>query len=99
MITAAGLTDFGNAILERIATAYVVVSGVEKVATIQSKAIAGALITVKVYLDDTIDGTVTSFRLKKNDGTILIDRPDNVVKPAEKGLLAVIELTISEVVS
>lgn len=97
MITSAGLNSFATAMLAQIATAYVVVGGVEKLATIQSTSVVNGLVTVNIYLDDSINGTVTKFRLKKNDGTILIEQSDNVSKPAEKGLLTVIKFTVTEV--
>lgn len=97
MITTAGLNKMANAILGLVAKGTYTIGGVTKDLPIFGSEISANKLTVKLYLDDSINGTVTKFQLVGQDGTVLADRPDSVSKPATKGLLVVFNITITEV--
>ena len=57
----------------------------------------GATFYVNIYLDDTVNGTVTNTKLYDGDNNLLIQRADVVSKPAEKALLIVFQIETKEV--
>lgn len=64
---------------------------------VEAMSVEGDTFTVSLYLDDTVVGKVTVARLYDKNGTVLVDRPDSVMKPQEKALLVVFKIKISEV--
>jgi hypothetical protein len=97
MITSAGLNSMATAVKNLIAGGTYTIGGVTKDIPIVSTAINANTLVVQLYLDDSVAGTVTKFQLKGYDGTILADRPDNVVKTSLKGLLVIFTIVIQEV--
>jgi hypothetical protein len=96
MITSAGLNSMATAVKNLIAGGTYTIGGVTKDIPIVSTAINANTLVVQLYLDDSVAGTVTKFQLK-GYGTILADRPDNVVKTSLKGLLVIFTIVIQEV--
>lgn len=97
MITTAGLNVIANAIKGTIAEGTYTISGVTKTIPLFSTAIAANSLVVQLYLDDSVAGTVTNFKLKGYDGTIIADRPDSVLKTSLKGLLVIFTIVVQEV--
>ncbi len=98
MITTAGLNKITEIFKGLIVSATCTIGSIAKDIVIDSITQTGNSILVKLYLDDNISGTTTKFQLKATDGTVLIDRPDNIVKPNTKGLYVMFNVNIQEVV-
>jgi len=96
MMTADGITKFATAIGNTITRCECTISGTVKNLPIQSTQVVGDTVQVNIYLDDTLQGTVTEARLYDNVGTLLASRPDSISKPATKALLLVFKFKISE---
>lgn len=97
MITQNGLKEFSK-VLSAVATrAVCTVSGKDVNLPIHSTSVNGTKFQINVYLDDTVAGTVTASKLYSNTGTLLVNRADNIQKPAGKNLLVVFEFELSEV--
>lgn len=97
MIAQKGLEVFNRAIAETITRAVCTIDGKDKTLPIQSVTVSGATFKVNIYLDDTVNGTVSNTKLYDKDGNLLIQRADKAAKPAEKSLLIVFELELTEV--
>ena len=97
MITTSGLNVMATAIRNTIAVGTYTIGGVTKDTPIFSSSVSGGNLIIQLYLDDNVAGTATKFQLKASDGTVLVDRPDNVVKTALKGLLIIFTINITEV--
>lgn len=97
MIAQKGLEVFNRAIAETITRAVCTIDGKDKTLPINSVTVSGATFKVNIYLDDTVNGTVSNTKLYDKDGNLLIQRADKVTKPAEKSLLIVFELKLTEV--
>ena len=97
MITVNGLTSMATAIKNLIAKGTYTIGAVTKDVAVLNTEVVGNKLTVRLYLDDSVNGTITKFQLVGYDATVLADRPDNVIKPALKGLLVIFNFTICEV--
>ena len=74
----------------------VLVNGSYKDVEIQKTEISGTSIKVYAYLDETIVGTITRYRLVMTNGKIFDERNDSVTKDDTRGLLTVFEYKIRE---
>jgi len=97
MITTAGLQIITEAIMDSIFKARYVVNGQTKYVDIVSKTAVNGLITVNVYINESVLGTVTEVSLLDINNTVMVNRPDTIVKPLLEGLLVVFKFTVSEV--
>lgn len=97
MITQKGLATFNKAIAETITRAVCTVNGKDITLPIHSISVKDNTFTVNIYLDDTVDGTITATKLYDKDGNEVITRADSVPKPADKNLLIVFNLELREV--
>lgn len=97
MITTNGIQKFAKAMANIVSKGTYTVGGVTKDLPIHSTKVEGDTFYVNLYLDDTVVGNITNTKLYDYEGTILADRPDSIVKPAEKGLLIVYKFKLSEV--
>jgi hypothetical protein len=96
MITATGLNRMATAIKNLIAKGTYTMGGVTRDIAVLNTEIVDNKLAVRLYFDDAVNGTVTKFQLIGYDGVVLAERPDNVVKPINKGLLVIFDFTISE---
>ena len=97
MITTTGIQKFAKAMAGIVSRGTFTVSGNTINVPIHSTEVTGDTFQVNLYLDDTVVGTVTAAKLYDFEGTLLADRPDNIIKPASKGLLVVVKFKLSEV--
>lgn len=97
MITSAGLNSMATAIKNLIAGGTYTIGGVVKDIPLFNTEVTANTLVVRLYLDDSIAGTITKFQLKGYDGTILADRPDSITKISLKGLLVIFTIVIQEV--
>lgn len=97
MIEQKGLEVFNKAIAETITRAVCTIDGKDKTLPIHSVTVEGSVFKVNIYLDDTVAGTVSNTKLYDKLGNLLIQRADKVPKPAEKNLLIVFSLELTEV--
>lgn len=97
MIEQSGLAVFNKAIAETVVKAVCTINGKDVVRPIHSIKVEKNKFSVNVYLDGSVDGTVTNTKLYDKNNILLIQRADKVAKPASKNLLIVFELELSEV--
>lgn len=97
MITQAGLTEIADTIKGIIAKGTYRIGSTTKDVPVFSTELAGNVVKVKLYLDDTISGTINRLQLISTKGTVLAERPDSIVKPGNKGLLAIFNIDVKEV--
>ncbi|MEG1083989.1 MAG: hypothetical protein RSE04_06065 [Hydrogenoanaerobacterium sp.] len=97
MITTTGIQKFAAAMAKIVSKGTITVNGQTKNVEVHSVKVEGDTFFVNLYLDDTVVGTITATKLYDFDGTLLADRPDSIVKPADKGLLIVFKFKLSEV--
>lgn len=97
MIEKRGLAVFNKAIAETVTKAVCTIDGKDLVRPIHSVKVEDNKFNVNIYLDGSVNGTVTNTKLYDKDNVLLIQRADRVVKPASKNLLIVFELELSEV--
>lgn len=97
MITTNGLKVFAAAMASTVTKGGFIVDGKTVEVPVEAMSVEGDTFTVSLYLDDTVVGKVTVARLYDKNGTVLVDRPDSVMKPQEKALLVVFKIKISEV--
>lgn len=97
MIEQKGLEVFNKAAAETIKKAVCTISGKDYTLPIHSIRTEGATFYVNIYLDDTVNGTVTNTKLYDGSNNLLIQRADVVSKPAEKALLIVFQIETKEV--
>lgn len=97
MITTQGLDIMSNAIMESLFKARYVIGGQIKYLDITSKTVENGLITVNVYVSESVLGTITEVSLLDINNTVMVHRPDSIVKPLLEGLLIVFKFTVSEV--
>jgi len=96
VITQNGLNKITDALRNIITTATYTIGSTTTEIPISELTLNQNNITVKLYLDDNISGTITKFQLKAPDGMVVIERTDYIVKPLTKGLLVVFNINISE---
>lgn len=97
MITSAGLTEIADTIKGIIAKGTYRIGTTTRDVPVFSTELEGNIVKVKLYLDDSIDGTINRLQLVSFKGTVLAERPDSIVKPGSKGLLAIFNINIREV--
>lgn len=97
MITADGVDTLYQAIMDNVTSATALVNGVDKSIAIQKFEKTSQSIKVYVYLDETIVGTITRYRLLQRNGKIFLEKSDNVAKDGTRGLLTLFEIDVTEV--
>jgi hypothetical protein len=58
---------------------------------------SGNRIKIFLYAGNSIQGSITKYKLIDKDGEVFAEKLDNISKPNTKGLLILFEFTISEV--
>lgn len=97
MITQDGLNFMYNTIKNNLYKAQVLVNGQYKDVNIQKVEVTTNSIKIFVYIDETITGQITQYRLITNDGKIFLTRNENITKDNTRGLLTVFEIKLQEV--
>ena len=97
MITPDGIATLYQSITNNVTSATALVNGVDVPVPIQKTETTTTSIKVYIYLNETIVGTITRYRLLQVNGTIFLEKSDNVVKDGTRGLLVLLEIDISEV--
>lgn len=97
MITADGVSLLYQTIMDNVTSATALVNGVDKSIPIQKFEKTSQSIKVYIYLDETIIGTITRYRLLQRDGKIFLEKSDNVAKDGTRGLLTLFEIDVTEV--
>jgi len=97
MITSDGVNTLYQAVVNNVTSGKALVNGVDKTLPIHKTEITTSAIKVYLYLDETIVGTITRYRLFQVDGTIFLEKTDNVTKDGTRGLLVLFEIDITEV--
>ncbi len=59
--------------------------------------LTGDVITIYLYLDDSVSGKITRFELLDQDGDTFDDQPDSISKPSINGLLIAFKYTLKRV--
>ena len=95
-MTSDGISLIYDNIKNNLLKCQVLVDGSYKDIDIQKTEISGTSIKVYAYLDETITGTITKYRLIMNNGKIFDERNDSVTKDATRGLLTLFEYIIRE---
>lgn len=95
-MTSDGISLIYDNIKNNLLKCQVLVNGSYKDIDIQKTEISGTSIKVYAYLDETITGTITKYRLIMNNGKIFDERNDSVTKDATRGLLTLFEYIIRE---
>lgn len=98
MIQPDGIALLYQTVTDNVTSATALVNGVDKTLPIQKFEQDGQSIKVYLYLDETIVGTITRYRLIQRNGKIFLEKSDNVLKDnSPRGLLTLFEINISEV--
>ena len=96
-ITTGGHTKMKNWLKGFIKEGQYTIGGVKYKTPIYKTDLTGDVITIYLYLDDTVSGTITKFELLDQDGAVFDDQPDNIVKPNINGLLISFKYTLKRV--
>ncbi len=97
MITQDGINFLYNVLKNGLYTAQVLVNGQWKDIKIQKVEVLTNSIKIYVYIDETITGQITQYRLITNDGKTFLTRSENITKDNTRGLLTVFEIKLLEV--
>lgn len=95
-MTSDGINLIYDSIKNNLLKCQVLVNGSYKDVDIQKTEISGTSIKVYAYLDESITGTITKYRLIMSNGKIFDERNDSVTKDATRGLLTLFEYIIRE---
>ncbi|WP_027625520.1 hypothetical protein [Clostridium lundense] len=96
MITTDGTNQLYRLISTNILKAQVVVSGATIDVPIDRTELSGNNIKIFAYVDETIIGNITKYRLISVDGKTFLERSDNLAKD-NRGLLILFEIQMQEV--
>ncbi|WP_026678224.1 hypothetical protein [Fictibacillus gelatini] len=94
-VTATGRTKTKNLLLNFIRDGQYTMNGKKYRTPIFKTDITGDIVTVYLYLDDSVSGTVTKFELLDPDGETFDDSPKNITKTAANGLLVYFQYKLS----
>lgn len=99
MITLDALIKWTKLIKDTLDKAKFVIDGVEVERSFFKLEASGTKITVLVYLTDTDIGKVEDLEVIAADGTVLIRKPDTIIKDQAEGYIVgfILELTGSEI--
>lgn len=96
-ITTTGHTKLKEFLLNNIKQGRYTMNGVKYLTPLYKTDLTGDVITIYLYLDDSVSGTITRFELLDQDGDVFDDQPDNIVKPNINGLLVAFKYTLKRV--
>lgn len=96
-ITTTGHTKMKNWLLSFIKQGRYTLNGTKYTCPIYKTDLTGDVITIYLYLDDSVSGTITNFELLDQDGDTFDDQPDNITKPNINGLLVSFKYTLKRV--
>ena len=97
MITQDGVNFLFKALKNGLYTAQVLVNGQWKDIKIQKVEVLTNSIKIYVYIDETITGQITQYRLITYDGKTFLTRNENITKDGTRGLLTLVEIKLQEV--
>jgi hypothetical protein len=96
-ITATAHSKMKDWLRNKISHGTYTIGGVEKSMPIRSLTQSGDVATLEFYLDDSVSGTITKFKVIDTDGDVFDDQPDAITKPALNGLLITFKYTLKRV--
>lgn len=96
-VTTTGHTKMKNWIMGFIKQGRYTMNGIQYLIPIYRTDLTGDVITIYLYLDDSVSGTITRFELLDQDGDTFDDQPDNISKPNINGLLIEFQYTLKRV--
>jgi len=96
MITPHGMAQIANKILSLLAQGAYVKDGQQVTAPIFRKEYSEESIQVYLYLTDEDVGTFTKFQILDEEGNVILDKPENITKTADKGMLIAFKVSIRE---
>lgn len=96
-ITTIGHTKMKNWLLNFIKQGRYTMNGTKYVIPVYKTDLTGDVVTIYLYLDDSVNGTITKFELLDQDGDVFDDQPDNIIKPVINGLLVAFKYTLKRV--
>lgn len=96
-ITTTGHTEMKNWLLGFIKEGRYTIAGVKYLTPIYRSNVTGDVITIHLYLDDSVKGTITKFELMDQKGQVFDDQPDNITKPETNGLLISFKYTLKKI--
>ena len=96
-ITTAGHTKLKNWLMNTIKQGRFTKDGVQYFIPIFKVDLTGDVITIYLYLDDSVSGKITRIELLDQDGVTFDDQPDNITKPTINGLLVSFKYTLKRV--
>jgi hypothetical protein len=97
MITQDGINFIYNTLKNGLYKAQVLVNGQYKDVNIQKVEVTTNSIKIFVYVDETVAGQITQYRLITVDGKTFLTRSENITKDNTRGLLTVFEIKLQEV--
>ncbi|WP_046180396.1 hypothetical protein [Domibacillus tundrae] len=95
-ITTTGHNEMKNWLFAFIKEGRYTIGGVKTTAPIYKSSLTGDVITIQLYLDDSVKGTITKFELMDQKGQVFDDQPDNIIKPETNGLLVTFKYTLKK---
>ncbi|OAH53909.1 hypothetical protein AWH48_11615 [Domibacillus aminovorans] len=95
-ITMLGHTEMKNWLHSFIKEGRYTIAGVKYITPIYKSSITSDVITIYLYLDDSVKGTITKFELMDQKGQVFDDQPDNIAKPETNGLLISFKYTLKK---
>lgn len=97
MLTSDGVALLHDSIKNNLLKCQVLINGIYRDVSIQKTEIYGTSIKVYAYLDETLTGTITKYRLVMTNGKIFDEKTDSISKDDTRGLLVLFEYKIMEV--
>ncbi len=99
MITPYGMTQIANKVSTLLAQGAYIKDGQQTKIPIFRKEYTGESVRAYLYLTDEDAGTFTDFLILDEEGNTILDKPDNITKSGDKGMLVAFEVSIREVES
>lgn len=97
MLSSTAITKVATFITSSIDHAILKINNIDTTVAIHSTNIANNILYVYVWLDDSIQGSITNVKLIDNDGDIFAEKVDSINKDTVEGILVSFKFTLSEV--
>lgn len=98
MISGLWLNKINNYIASNLSKAVIKLDNIDTDINIHSTNIVNNVLTVYIFLNDSIQGHITYVKLIDLEGNIFAEKADNILKDVSDGILASFKFTLSEVI-
>jgi len=91
------LYKIADYIEEKLDTAYYIQNNIEISAPL-TVVVLNETVTIRVYLDEFIDGTIEGIRIYDDDADLFIEQMHEFIKPANRGFYKIFRIRVRELI-